>query len=80
MKLETLRNYIVMGREIEFSYGGKMYSITYTFANKKQTVHFCQFNNPSEDYDSVDDFFSSATIGEEYLRDILGLVEDTVVY
>ena len=80
MKLETLSKYIAMGREIEFSYGGKMYSITYTFASKKQTIHFCQFNNPSKDYDTVDGFLASATIGTEYLRDVLGVIEDTVVY
>lgn len=80
MKLETLKSHIATGREIEFSYGGKRYSITYTFANKKQIIHFCQFDNPSEDYDSVNDFLTSATIGDEHLRDLLGLVEDVVVY
>lgn len=80
MKLETLKSHIAMGREIEFSYGDKMYSITYTFTNKIQTIHFCQFNNPSQDYDSVNDFLTSATIGDEHLRDLLGLVEDVVVY
>ena len=80
MKLETLKSHIATGREIEFSYGDKMYSITYTFTGKIQTIHFCQFNNPSQDYDSVDDFLASAAIGDAYLRDLLGLVEDVVVY
>lgn len=80
MKLETLKSHIATGREIEFSYGDKMYSITYTFTNKIQTIHFCQFNNPSQDYDSVNDFLTSATIGDEHLRDLLGLVKDVVVY
>ena len=80
MKLDTLRSYIVMGREVEFSYGGKMYSITYTFTNTKQTIHFCQFNNPSEDYDSVDDFFASAKIENENMQNILSQLEDIVVY
>ena len=80
MKKETLKSHIATGREIEFSYGEKMYSITYTFTNKIQTIHFCQFNSPSQDYDSVDAFLASATIGNEHLRDIIELIEDVVVY
>ena len=80
MKLETLKSHIAMGREIEFSYGSERYSITYTFNGKKQTVHFCQFNSPSKNYDSIDGFLASAMIGDEFLRDILELIKDVTVY
>lgn len=80
MKLETLKSYIAMGREIEFSYHGEMYSITYIFDNKKQTICFCQFNQSSRDYNSLDDLLTSATIEDQNLRDILSQLEDVIVY
>lgn len=80
MKLETLKSYIAMGREIEFSYHGEMFSITYTYDNERQTICFCQFNQSSKDYDSLDDFLVSASIGDEHLQAILDHIENIVVY
>lgn len=80
MKLEALKSYIVMGREIEFSFLGEMYSITYTFDNEKQTICFCQFNQSSNDYNSLEDFLASAMVGNQYLQEVLSYVEDVVVY
>jgi len=80
MKLETLKSYIVMGREIEFSYHGEMYSITYTFDEKKQIISFCHFNQSSSDYHSVDDFLASATVEDQKIQEILSQFEDVIVY
>lgn len=80
MKLETLRSYIAMGREIEFSFHSERYSITYTFDKEKQTISFCQFNKSSRDYHSVDDFLASATVEDKKMQDILSQFEDIVVY
>lgn len=80
MTLDTLKYSIQTGREIEFSYRGAEYSITYSFEGEKQTIHFCQFDQTSIDYDSIEQLIDSAKIGSEYLRDILGSIEDVTIY
>ena len=80
MKIHTLTGYIKMGREVEFSYGGQMYSITYTFENNKQIISFCWFDHICTDYPNMEDFLSSAKIGDHYLRDVLEHIEDITVY
>ena len=80
MKLEELKKYIAMGREIEFSYQEERYSITYAFEDNLQVISFCQFNHVCTDYHTIDEFLSTATIGETYLRDMICLAEDIVVY
>lgn len=80
MNLDSLKHYICTGREIEFSYRGTEYSITYSFDGDKQTIHFCQFDLTSIDYDSIEQLIDSAKVGNEYLRDILDSIEDVTVY
>lgn len=80
MKLEELKKYIAMGREIEFSYQEEQYSITYAFEGNLQVISFCQFNQACVDYHNMDELLSSAMIGETYLRDMIHLAEDVVVY
>lgn len=80
MNLSTLKSYIKMGREIEFSYDGVMYSITYTFDDNKQTISFCRFDYSCTDYSTMEEFLASAKVEEEYLRDILENIEAITVY
>lgn len=80
MTLDTLKYSMQTGREIEFSYRGTEYSITYSFEGEKQTIHFCQFDQTSIDYDSTEQLIDSAEIGGEYLRDILSSIEDVTIY
>lgn len=80
MKLDTLKKYISMGREIEFAYDSEIYSITYSFEKNVQTIYFSHFDHSCTDYSTIENFIDSARIGEEYLRDILGKLEDIIVY
>ena len=80
MKIDALKKYISMGREIEFSYQREQYSITYSFENDVQTISFCRFGQLCTDFGTIDDFISCAMINDEYLRDILALIEDVVIY
>ncbi len=80
MTLDTLKYSIQTGREIEFSYRGTEYSITYSFEGDKQTIHLCQFYQTSVAFDSIEQLIASAKIGGEYLQDILGNIEDVTVY
>ena len=43
MTREELLNYIKYGREIEFKYNGKMFSITYSPADQEDYISFCEF-------------------------------------
>ena len=43
MTKQELLDYIKHGREIEFRYDGKMYSITYGTINGKHVISFCEF-------------------------------------
>lgn len=76
----TLQKYILTGRELEFSYHHKRYSITYSFEEDRRTISFCQFSQPCEDYASSEEFLLFAKIGEEYLREVIEQIEDIVVY
>ncbi len=43
MTKELLKDYIDCGREIEFKYNKKMYSITYSPADQEDFISFCEF-------------------------------------
>lgn len=43
MTKEVLKDYIDCGREIEFKYNEKMYSITYSPADQEDFISFCEF-------------------------------------
>lgn len=43
MNLEELKELIETGREIEFDYRGKRYSITYFLNGDKEWISFCEF-------------------------------------
>ncbi len=80
MKKSELLNYLAAGREIEFTYKEKMYSITHIVESNVQKISFCEFYQEDETFDSVESFVESAMIGDERLADIVSLVSDIVVY
>ena len=43
MTREELLNYLKYGREIEFKYCEKMFSITYSPADQESYISFCEF-------------------------------------
>lgn len=43
MKKEQLKEYVANGREIEFEYKGKEYSITYGVIDGQEVISFCEF-------------------------------------
>lgn len=80
MKKSELLNYLATGREIEFTYNEKMYSITHIVESNVQKISFCEFYHEDETFDSVESFVESAMIGDEWLTDIISLITDVVVY
>ena len=47
MSKEELLDYLDSGREIEFKWNGKMYSITYGKINGRSVISFCEFYKES---------------------------------
>ena len=43
MEKEILKEYVECGREIEFEYKGKDYSITYGVIDGQEVISFCEF-------------------------------------
>ncbi|MDO4670531.1 MAG: hypothetical protein Q4A67_03560 [Aerococcus sp.] len=62
--------WIETGREIEFSYRGKRYSVTYYSDNRKDYISFTEFYQKPVDYASANEFMDSAMIDEELLKDV----------
>ena len=53
--IELFREYIDTGREIEFTYDKKEYSITYYNDNRVNYISFCEFYKDPIDVSSFDD-------------------------
>lgn len=43
MRIELLKEYIDCGREIEFKFNDKMFSITYSPSDMEDFISFCEF-------------------------------------
>ncbi len=55
MTREELSEYIHQGREIEFCYKGKMYSITYSPEGQDDYISFCEFYHEPSDVKTIDE-------------------------
>jgi len=55
MTKEILKQLIETGREIEFTYNNKNYSITYYGDERENYISFCEFNKETTDVKSVED-------------------------
>lgn len=63
MDLNLLRNYIDHGREIEFEYDGKKYSITYGMFNAREVISFCEFYKETTEVDNMEDLLQISRNG-----------------
>jgi hypothetical protein len=82
MTKEQLIKWIDTGRELEFSYNGKNYSITYYGDGRKDYISFCEFDDAlTLDVDSADALWDSSYKGMK-LSDTLPKVkcEDISVF
>lgn len=55
MKVEKIKDYICQGREIEFTYNNKRYSITYGEINGEDVISFCEFYKESTEAKSINE-------------------------
>lgn len=55
MNAETINMLVSTGREIEFVYNKRKYSITYYNDNRKKYISFCEFYKEPIDVSNVDE-------------------------
>lgn len=58
MTKSSLFEYIDQGREIEFQYNEKKYSITYGEYRGKDVISFCEFYQESTEVTTIDELLS----------------------
>lgn len=59
MTKEILNELISTGREIEFDYKGKKYSIIYFKENNEKIISFCEYYKDTLDVRSADELWNS---------------------
>lgn len=81
MTEKQLKNYIETGREIEFEYNNKKYSITYySDETHDDIISFCEFYKEPSDFFSYEEFKKKAKIDGKSVVDILADIDDADVF
>lgn len=78
MDEQTLSQYVSEGREIEFEYNGKKYSITYGVLDGKEVISFCEFYQETTEVTSVDELVKVERDGVAVLAMLESLTEDKI--
>lgn len=78
MKRECLELLINSGREIEFTYRGNKYSITYYNDDRKKYISVCQFYHKPIDVSSADEALK-LRIGKCTLETIFASLPDSAI-
>ncbi len=78
MNMQELSEYVSQGREIEFEYKGKKYSITYGILEGKEVISFCQFYQETTEVTSVDELIKVEREGVTVLEMLESLPEDKI--
>lgn len=63
MTLSQLKIWVDTGRELEFEYKGKWYSITYYGDERKKYISFCEFYKELLDVENVEELWNSSYKG-----------------
>lgn len=79
MTKEQLFEWVDTGRELEFNYKGKDYSIIYFRKNRKIYISFCEFYKETLDVATVDELWNSTYKGIK-LSDMLSSIPKDDVY
>ncbi|MBQ1750149.1 MAG: hypothetical protein II044_07605 [Lachnospiraceae bacterium] len=81
MNLDQLREYVSEGREIEFKFNGKKYSITYGVIDDKDVISFCEFYQETTEVETVDELLKVERDGVTVLHMLESITEeDTWIY
>ena len=78
---EEFKNQITSGNEIEFSYQGKRYSVTYGRKDDgEEYISFCEFYKLDTEFADYNDFMENAKIDGVSLSKIWKNVEDIDIF
>jgi hypothetical protein len=78
MTKNQIKVYIDCGREIEFKYDGKMYSITYGKINGQHVISFCEFYKETTEATSAEEILAIERNGKSVLDMLEGLPDDAI--
>lgn len=78
MTKDLLIDYVFHGREIEFKYNGKMYSITYGIVDGKDVISFCEFYQDTTEVTTVDELLTVSRYGITVLQMWSSLTENDI--
>ena len=78
MTKSSLFEYIEQGREIEFQYNEKKYSITYGEYRGKDVISFCEFYKDSTEVTTTDELLSVTRYGVSVAEMWESISEDDV--
>ena len=78
MTKDLLIDYISQGREIEFKYKDKMYSITYGIVDGKEVISFCEFYQDTTEVTTVDELLTVSRYGITVLEMWSSLTENDI--
>lgn len=78
MNMQQLSEYVSEGREIEFEYRGKKYSITYGVLDGKEVISFCEFYQETTEVTSVYELIKVERDGVTVLEMLESLPEDKI--
>lgn len=78
MNKEQLLDYIDHGREIEFRFDRKMYSITYGTIENEHVISFCEFYKESTEVKHAEEICAVVRNGVNVLQMLESLSEDEI--
>ena len=78
MNLDQLREYVSQGREIEFQFSGKKYSITYGVISGKEVISFCEFYQETTEVETVDELIKVERDGVTVLHMLESITEEDI--
>lgn len=78
MNLDQLREYVSEGREIEFKFNGKNYSITYGVVDGKDVISFCEFYQETTEVETVNELIKVERDGVTVLHMLESITEEDI--
>ena len=78
MNLDQIREYVSEGREIEFKFNEKKYSITYGVIDGKDVISFCEFYQETTEVETVDELIKVERDGVTVLHMLESITEEDI--
>lgn len=78
MTKDLLKDYVDCGREIEYKFNDKMYSITYGIIDDEEVISFCEFYKETTEIKTFDELMEVSRDGFTVLQMWESLTEEDV--